>query len=127
MCEPLHCSLLYCRLNVRMNVARTPHSMRKGSQVFRNAAQLKDRVKGNACIRVIINTWIPMVHGTEGKTLFPGIFWTDKDMQGVVSYCITWSNVFIPRGRQLYTPNRVLLSYPPSRCREPQRRGDLQR
>lgn len=32
-----------------MNVARTPHSMKKGSQVLRNAAQLKDteeRVEG---------------------------------------------------------------------------------
>lgn len=35
-------SLHYCRLNVSINVARTPESMKKGSQVFKNAAQLKD-------------------------------------------------------------------------------------
>lgn len=40
--NPLYCSIHYYRLNVRMNVPRTPQSMRKGSQVLRNAAQLKD-------------------------------------------------------------------------------------
>lgn len=57
MISSLICSLLYCRFRVRMNVARTPQSMKKGSQVLRNAAQLKDTERV-MCVRVIINSWI---------------------------------------------------------------------
>lgn len=48
-----------------MKVARTPQSMRKGSQVFRNAAQLEDRKKAR-CVRVIVNTWIGLYTYKDG-------------------------------------------------------------
>lgn len=43
-----------------MNVARTPHSMKKGSQVLRNAAQLKDTERRAEGVRVISNARIFM-------------------------------------------------------------------
>lgn len=122
----LYCSFHYYRLSVRMNVPRTPQSMRKGSQVLRKAAQLKDTQR-IMCVRVQYQHWTLWVYlcmcGREGET--PYLVETRKCE---VYWGITWSNCFSPRGPQLLSSIvLVLLSFPPTRHREPQQRSDLQR
>ena len=125
---PVGCLLHYCRLKVRMKVARTPQSMKKGSQVLRNAAQLKD-TKRETCVTVIIHTCI--FTGRAKRLLFK-YSWTGKDMCGVCKYH-TIQSLYShgPTAPSLpfceCTPAGVLLSFPPSQRREPHRSGDLQR
>lgn len=90
----LNVSLHYCRFNVSMNVARTPKSMKKGSQVLRNAAQLKDTERV-VCVRVIINTWISWVCVCSSGGIF-----LDRQGHARCVGSITWSNLSTPRGPQ---------------------------
>lgn len=123
----LNVSLHYCRFNVSMNVARTPKSMKKGSQVLRNAAQLKDTERV-VCVRVIINTWISWVCVCSSGGIF-----LDRQGHARCVGSITWSNLSTPRGPQppqsspppRTHPSLHALSFLPSRYMEPHWRGDL--